>query len=172
MTDESLRDIVDLSTKTPEESRLGSGSSQLEFERTQELIRRFLPAAAVRVVDVGGASGAYAFWLAAQGCEVHLIDATPRLVEVARGANDAASHKLASIAVGDARRLPFDDRSVDAVLLLGPLYHLTQQDDRLAALTEARRIMRPGGLIFGAGISRYAGTLDGLALPQPWTSTW
>jgi SAM-dependent methyltransferase len=160
---EVLREIVEFYAKTSEETRLHSGPSQLEFERTQELIRRFLPTAA-RVADVGGASGAYAFWLAAQGSEVHLIDATPRLVEVARRANDAASHQLASIAVGDARRLPFDDGWVDAVLLLGPLYHLTQQDDRLAALNQARRILRPGGLVFAAGISRYAGTLDGLAL--------
>ena len=50
------------------------------------------------------------------------------------------------------------------MLLLGPLYHLTEHADRLAALSEARRVVRPDGLVFAAGISRYAGTLDGLAL--------
>ena len=53
---------------------------------------------------------------------------------------------------------------MDAVLLFGPLYHLTARSDRLAALTEARRVLRPHGVIFVAGISRYAGTLDGLML--------
>ena len=159
MTDESLREVVDFYTQTQEESRLGAGSSQLEFERTKVLIRRFLPAPSVQVVDVGGASGPYAFWLASFGYEVHLVDATPRLVDVARQQNADASHRLASIAVGDARRLPFDETSVDAVLLFGPLYHLTEPSDRLAALTEAWRVLRPNGVILAAGISRYAGTL-------------
>jgi putative lysine decarboxylase len=71
MTDESLPDVVDFYTKTDEESRLGSGSSQLEFARTKEIIRRLLPVPPAQVVDVGGASGPYAFWLAALGYEVH-----------------------------------------------------------------------------------------------------
>jgi ubiquinone/menaquinone biosynthesis C-methylase UbiE len=162
MADESLREVVDFYTGTQEESRLGAGSSRLEFERTKELIQRFLPVPPARVVDVGGASGPYAFWLASLGYDVHLVDATPRLVDVAR--QQDAYHRLASIAVGDARRLSFDENSVDAVLLFGPLYHLTESSERLAALTEARRVLRPHGVILVAGISRYAGTLDGLAL--------
>lgn len=115
MGDEALRDIVDFYTHAKEESRLGAGSSQLEFERTKELLRRFLPIPPAVVVDVGGASGPYAFWLASLGYEVHLLDATPRLVELARQQDSSASHRHASIAVGDARRLPFDETSVDAV---------------------------------------------------------
>ena len=164
MADESLREIVDFYSKTQEESRLGAGSSQLEFERTKGLVRRFLPVAPAQVVDIGGASGPYAFWLASLGYDVHLVDATPRLVDVARQQDADAAHRLASIAVGDARRLPFDETSVDAVLLFGPLYHLTEPSDRLAALTEARRVLRPQGVILVAAISRYAGTLDGVAL--------
>ena len=164
MADESLREIVEFYTGTEEESRLGAGSSQLEFERTKELVRRFLPAAPAQVVDVGGASGPYAFWLARSGYDVHLVDVTPRLVEVARQQDADAACRLASIAVGDARRLSFDAASIDAVLLFGPLYHLTERSDRLAALTEAKRVLRPQGVILVAGISRYAGTLDGLAL--------
>jgi SAM-dependent methyltransferase len=164
MADESFRDVVDFYTATKEESRLGAGSSQLEFERTKELVRRFLPAVPAQIVDVGGASGPYAFWLASLGYDVHLVDATPRLVDVARQQDAEASYRLASIAVGDARRLSFDEGAFDAVLLFGPLYHLTEASDRMAALTEARRVLRPHGVILVAGISRYAGTLDGLAL--------
>lgn len=164
MADESLRDIVDFYTKTNEESRLEAGSSQLEFERTKELVHRFLPAAPAQVLDVGGASGPYAFWLARLGYDVHLVDATPRLVDVARQQDAEASRRLASIAVGDARHLSFDEASIDAVLLFGPLYHLAEPTDRLAALTEAKRVLRPQGIVLAAGISRYAGTLDGLAL--------
>ena len=68
-----------------------------------------------------------------------------------------------SATLGDARKLAFPDRSADAVLLLGPLYHLTERADRLAALREARRVLRPGGVVFAAAISRFASLLDGLA---------
>jgi len=166
VSDDSLRDVVDFYTQTHEEDRLAAGSSLLEFERTKELLRRFLPLPPATVMDVGGASGAYAFWLAGLGYEVHLVDATPRLVELAHQRDSQASHRLASIALADARRLSLDDTSIDAVLLLGPLYHLIDPEDRSSALMEARRVLRPGGVILAAGISRYAGTLDGLAL-QP-----
>jgi hypothetical protein len=110
MTDETLREIVEFYTKTPEESRLGRGSSQLEFERTQELIRRFLPAAAVRVADVGGASGPYAFWLAAQGGEVHLILRVARLLEEERSIVGAGASGGGSTSVSVARYPRLDVR--------------------------------------------------------------
>jgi SAM-dependent methyltransferase len=97
------------------------------------------------------------------GYEVHLVDATPRLADVARQHDAGAAHRLASIAVGDARHLPFENASVDVVLLLGPLYHLTEQTERRAALQEALRILRAQGAVMAAGISRYASVLDGLA---------
>jgi len=159
-----LGEIVDYYTYAGEESRLSAGSSQLEFERTKELLARFLPASPAQIADVGGAAGAYAFWLAGQGYRVHLVDATPRLVEAAERHDATCSQRLASIAVGDARRLSFADCSVDAVLLLGPLYHLIERAERIMALREARRILRPHGVVAAAGISRYAGTLDGLVL--------
>ena len=64
--------------------------------------------------------------------------------------------------VGDARKLDRADKSVDVVLLFGPLYHLIEHSDRLAALREAYRILKSGGLVFAVGISRFASTLDGL----------
>ena len=70
---------------------------------------------------------------------------------------------LAGAQVGDARRLPYGDASADAALLLGPLYHLTDRGDRLTALSEARRVLRTGGLVAAAAISRFASTFDGLA---------
>lgn len=160
--DESLREIVDFYTGTKEEARLLSGPPQLEFERTKQLLARVLPPPPANVIDVGGASGPYAFWLASQGYAVHLVDVTPRLVQEASRRSEKASHRLASIAVGDARQLAFAEAAADAVLICGPLYHLLETEDRLQALREARRVLRPNGVVAAAGISRYAGTLDGL----------
>ena len=137
-----------------EQNRLTSEPS-LELLRTQILLERFLPAAPARVLDVGGASGTYASWLSDRGYQVHLIDPVPLHLEQAR-----ADGRF-TVAPGDARSLPEEDGSYDAVLLLGPLYHLTERTDRIRALAEARRVSRPGGIVAAAVISRYASTLDG-----------
>lgn len=130
---------------------------RLELIRTQELLARFLPPSPAVILDVGGAAGIHAAPLAAGGYEVHLVDPVRRHVEQA-----GEVPELASVRSGDARSLDRPDDSVDAVLLLGPLYHLTERADRVAALAEARRVLRPGGVIAAAVISRYASTLDGL----------
>lgn len=145
-----------------EQGRLEEAYFPLERARTQELVTRHLPPAPGVVLDIGGAAGAYALWLAEQGYEVHLVDPVPLHVEQAEAASGArTAGRLASARVGDARRLAFGDAGADAVLLLGPLYHLTERGDRLAALAEARRALRPGGVVFAAGISRFASLLDG-----------
>ena len=132
-----------------------SGWGRLEFVRTQVLLARHLPSPPALVHDVGGGPGAYAQWLVENGYEVRLLDPVELHVE------QAAARRV-SAQVGDARALPFPDGSADAVLLLGPLYHLHDRDDRLRALVEARRVLRPGGVLAAAGISRFASTIDGL----------
>lgn len=147
-----------------EASRLESGWFQLEQARTRELILRHLPPAPATIVDAGGGAGVYACWLAALGYQVHLIDPVTKHVEQARQAWARQSrHPLASAEVGDARALPHADQSADAVLLLGPLYHLVEKSDRDACLREAHRVLRPGGLLFGAAISHFASLFDSLA---------
>ncbi len=98
----------------------------------------------------------YTAWLSRHGYEVHLIDPVPLHVEQARAAGAVTATE------GDARRLAWPDGSVDAVLLLGPLYHLTEREDRVGALREAARVIRPGGSVIAAAISRFASTYDGL----------
>lgn len=146
-----------------EESRLELGAFRLEQHRSRELILRHAPAPPAVVLDVGGAAGAYAFWLAERGYEVRLVDAMPHLIELARARNARAAHRLAACTVADPRALPEADESAELVLLLGPLYHLVHASDRHAALLEAARVLRPGGVLVAAGISRWASALDGLA---------
>lgn len=145
-----------------EARRLEQGLFRLEGERTREILARMVPAGA-RILDVGAGAGAYSFWLAERGHEVHLVDLSPELVARAQATQAGAKVALASIAVGDARSLGGQaDGSFDVVLLLGPLYHLLEHADRLAAVREARRVLRPEGLLVAAAISRFASLLDGM----------
>src|SRR5205823_7378599 len=156
-------DIINHYASGYEADRLNTHSGRLECERTRELLGRFLPPAPAIVLDIGGGPGVHACWLANKGYTVHLIDITPLHVEMAASASrQQPETPLASASVGDARSLPWNDKSADAVLLLGPLYHLIDREDRLRALIEARRVLKPGGILFGVGVSRFASTMDGL----------
>jgi ubiquinone/menaquinone biosynthesis C-methylase UbiE len=138
------------------------GLGRLEFERTKDILGRVLPPAPGVVCDVGGGTGRYAAWLAAQGYTVHLLDPMASHVAQALAHAEESGAALASAVVGDARALPWPDGSADACLLLGPLYHLASRADRLLALREARRVLRPGGVLLAAGVSRFASALDGI----------
>jgi SAM-dependent methyltransferase len=136
-------------------TRLSAGIGRLEFLRTADVLRRTLPPAPARILDVGGATGVYARPLAAAGYQVHLIDPMP----------DHVAHASAlpgvTAAVGAARELAEPDASVDAVLMLGPLYHLTDRADRVRAWREAARVVKPGGVVVAAVITRFAEIFDG-----------
>ena len=163
MSDPIPEEVAAYYASYPEEERLTGGSSRLEFERTKDVLSRVLPEPPARVVDVGGAAGAYSAWLAARGYDVHLVDAAPRLVDEARRRNATLPKPITSFSVADARRLPQESGSAAAVLVMGPLYHLPAAPDRIAALREAARVLAPGGVLVVAAISRYASALDGLA---------
>jgi SAM-dependent methyltransferase len=142
-----------------ERDRLTKGASRLEFARTKELLLRYLPPVPVSVLDVGGGPGAYAEWLAEAGHTVKLLDATPLHVEQAR--HRAAGRFVAE--EGEAHDLAEPDDSYDVVLLFGPLYHLIERPDRVRALEEARRVLRPGGFVAVSAISRFASLLYNFA---------
>ncbi|MFI7008880.1 class I SAM-dependent methyltransferase [Streptomyces sp. NPDC050145] len=133
-----------------------SADGLLELVRTQELLRRYLPPAPARILDVGGGPGIHARWLTEAGYAVHVVDPVPRHVEQA--ATTGATAEL-----GDARKLTAADHSYDAVLLLGPLYHLLDPADRKQALAEAGRTVRPGGTVAAAAIGRYASLFEHVA---------
>ena len=126
-----------------------TASGVVEFLRVQRLLRaRLTPAS--RILDVGGATGVHSRWLAADKHHVTLLDPVPSQVDL------AAEIGTFEAMIGDARQLPFEDSSVDAVLLFGPLYHLILREDRVRALVEAARVLRPGGLLFAQAITRLA----------------
>ncbi len=143
-----------------EDLRLRRGLGELELLRTKEIIRRHLPRGSARILDVGGASGIHAEWLLEDGHSVHLVDPLPGHVEQAT--ERLGKHDGFSAEVGDARALNAANRSYDAVLLLGPLYHLTESADRVTAWCEARRVVKGHGVVFGTSITRYAPLFEGL----------
>jgi SAM-dependent methyltransferase len=165
MTEEQLREVVDYYAQGVEVGRLATGRARLEFERTKEIIERFLPPPPAYVVDVGGATGAYAEWLASAGYQVHLVDPVPLHIEQVEAMARRMSGGLKAT-LGEARQLPIRDGVADGVLLFGPLYHLPELKDRGRAWREAARVVRPGGHVLGVVVSRFAGLLDMLFRPD------
>jgi ubiquinone/menaquinone biosynthesis C-methylase UbiE len=148
-------EILEFYTETFDEStRLTtSADGALELLRTQEILRRHLPSAPAEVVDIGGGPGVHAAWLVADGYRVHLVDPVARHLERAESAGCTTE-------LGDARALRAAADTYDVALVLGPLYHLLERADRDQALAEARRVVRPGGVVAAAAISRYASLFE------------
>lgn len=132
-----------------ETGRLDQQRNRVEAERTKNLIAERLPEPGSFVLDVGGGPGYYAAWLRDRGYRVVLAD----IVEThARQADHSGIPAL----VADATALPLPPGHADAVVLLGPLYHLVNPNGRARALAESYRVLRPGGILFAAGLSRWA----------------
>jgi SAM-dependent methyltransferase len=144
-----------------ESQRITTGLGTLELVRTQEIIGRVLPPGPLHILDIGGGTGVHARWLAAAGHHVEVVDPMPRHVEAASALADEGLAVTARL--GDARALPDADCTADVVLLLGPLYHLVERDDRVRAWQEAVRVVQPAGAVIGAAVNRFASLFDGLA---------
>ncbi|HEY5325976.1 MAG TPA: methyltransferase domain-containing protein [Mucilaginibacter sp.] len=144
-----------------EDKRLTFGLGPLEFERNKELIGRYLPAGSSVIIDVGGGPGVYAAWLADMGHYVHLVDPVNKHILQAQK-RASKLKKPFKAAVGEARKLAFPDGCADVVILHGPLYHLQLRGDRLKALQEAYRVLKPNGILLGFAINHTVSTLTGL----------
>lgn len=130
---------------------------RVEYELTLCALAEYLPPAPAEVIDIGGAAGRYAIELTRRGHAVTLVDLSSKCLDLARGKAAEAGVELADIVHADAVDLHlFGDGRFDAALLMGPLYHLLDGGERLRAVREAWRVLRPGGRVFAAFINRYA----------------
>jgi SAM-dependent methyltransferase len=129
-----------------------------EFAVTLRALDEYLPPAPAKILDCGGGPGRYAIELAKRGYQVTLFDLSVENLNLARLRVAEAGVSLDSFIQGSAVDLSdFETDTFDSVLLLGPLYHLLESDDRAQAVSEAARVMKPGAPLFAAFISRYAG---------------
>ncbi len=143
-----------------DERLLRDSSGKLEYEMTMRKLHQFLPPTG-DILDLGGATGIYAFPLADRGYRVHLADLSERLVNLAREKSESRiSGKLASCSVANAVDLSqYPSGSFDAVLLFGPLYHLLGEGERQACVREVQRVLRPNGLVFASFIPYLSGSI-------------
>lgn len=144
------------------------GDGALEFAITCHALTTTLPPNA-RILDIGGGPGRYAIWLAQRGHRVVLADLSPELLSIARDKIERAGMGtgIEEIVEADARDLSrWDDDSFDAVLSLGPFYHLPNVEERNCAAAELCRVLRPEGLAYIALMPRYTFLRRTLAIPD------
>jgi ubiquinone/menaquinone biosynthesis C-methylase UbiE len=153
-------EIDDFYANTSEEGRLQLGLGPLEFERNKELIQRYLPKKGV-MIDVGGGPGVYSEWLAGMGHEVYLIDPVEKHIKQAHKRSAKAKRSFKSL-LGEAQKLDLQDNLADVVILHGPLYHLQSKVERIRAITEAKRVLKPNGIALGFAINHSASTIAAL----------
>jgi len=127
----------------------------LEFTRSKNIISRYLFSDGMEIADIGGGTGPYSFWLAEQGHNVHLLDITQKHIEIAKQKIKTDNIALSSCICADARNLPYQNESMDCVLIMGALYHLQSQESRAKCLSEAFRVLKRGGHLLCTVISRY-----------------
>jgi SAM-dependent methyltransferase len=131
-----------------------------EFLLTCRMLDRYIKPGDT-VLDIGGGPGRYSLYLKEKGCDVTLFDLSPENVKHAKGLSIKAIE-------GDAREADkHTDGPFDHVLLMGPLYHLLEEADRVKAVEAALNLLKPGGLLFAAFISMGGGLVFGLReLPE------
>jgi len=159
--DLSKQDVVSFYETGTESDRLhGSGFPTLEFERARRMIMKLLPEAPISIADIGGGPGVYSGWMASLGHDVIMIEPVPEHIRLAK--HIAKTGSAFRAVLGDAMSLPMEDESVDFVVMFGPLYHLQDEADRLKALQEAWRVLRPGGKAIISALNRYVPFVQGI----------
>ena len=144
-----------------ESNRLDTHYSLVEFERTKEIISRYLPGnATLNILDLGAASGKYSFWLKSLDHNVTMVEPVGKHIEIAKNINSKLENKI-TIIQGNALDISFKKNAFDMVLNFGPIYHLTNKEDRLLLHKKIHRMLKASGLYFTSFISRFATLLDG-----------
>lgn len=148
-----------------ERNRLRTGIGLIEFERTKEILLDKLPRPPAVIYDIGGAYGEYSWWLSSLGYEVHLFDLSETNIKMSEElAAEYPNVSLKSSTVCDARFIPRPDKSADAILLMRPLYSITEYEERLRAIKESYRLLKDDGVLFSAALTPYSVLIPRIAM--------
>lgn len=142
----------------------------IEFQVNWFYIKKYLPKIG-GIIDIGAGPGKYSIELAKVGYDVTLVDLTPILVEQAKKKVEelAINGKFKDFIVADARELNMvASDQFDASLMLGPMYHLQDEGDRVKAIKELNRVTKKGGIIFVAFMPRIRHIFTSLLSPEKW----
>ncbi|MDD4124179.1 MAG: class I SAM-dependent methyltransferase [Eubacteriales bacterium] len=129
-----------------------------EFEITRSYLDRYIKSGDT-VLDMGGGPGRYSLYLASKGCDVTLVDLSQSNVDFALKKAEEKGIRITA-RQGDARYI---DKNIaekfDHVLLMGPLYHLLEKNDRKTAVSACLNCLRDGGILYASFISSFAGVI-------------
>lgn len=132
--------------------------ARFEFDINRHFIAKYLKPGQ-KVLDCGGGPGRYSLWLAEQGCDVTLFDLSEGNVAFAKNKAQQLGLSLRALS-GDARDLgALKAERFDHILLMGPMYHLLEENDRIASVNACLSLLKPGGTLSVSFISSYAGIL-------------
>ncbi len=135
---------------------------KIEFDITKRYLDMYIPDNKLTIFDIGGGPGRYALYLAEKGHKVSLLDLSKRNIEVAKAESTKSGVRLEAYIHGNALKLKEYKQEYDVILLMGPLYHLTEESDRQKVVKEAVRLLKPGGILVASFISKYAPIQDQL----------
>jgi len=153
---DDVSDIAEYYNNDPERECARLEEHRLEHDLTWRFLDQYLPARGT-ILEIGAATGRYTVALARRGYTVTAVDLSAALLERCRQVlAEAGLERQVRLLVADARDLGrVTEREFDAVLLMGPLYHLVVEADRKMALRQAFGRLREGGVIFSSFISRF-----------------
>ena len=164
---DDVSDIAAYYNNDPERERSRLERHQLEYDLTWRYLSQYLPSQG-SILELGAATGRYTLELAKRGYTITAVDMSLGLLEECRKSTaDAGLERQVRFMVTDARDLSeVTEKGFDAVLLMGPLYHLVEEADRKVALKQVFDKLREGGILFSAFISRF-GVLSDLIKDLP-----
>ena len=145
---ETLKALTQFYGNYDEDNRLNTRYGMVEFLTTMRYIEKYLHPG-MRVLEIGAATGRYSHFLARQGYRVDAVELIDHNIEIFKR-NTVPSENI-TITQGNAKDLQgFGDNTYDITLLLGPMYHLFTEEEKLQALSEAIRVTKKGGIVFSA----------------------
>ena len=158
-----MTELEEYYNKFNEEKRLNSRHGQVEFRVSMKYIMEYLQKCEktgrakedIKLLDIGAGTGRYSVVIANEGYDVTAVELVKHNLGLLKAKNSSVKAMQ-----GNALRLKkLEDEQFDVTLLFGPMYHLFSEEDRLKALSEAKRVTKKGGVILVAYVMNEYGVL-------------